>query len=51
MRKTNPTSLIIAGALIVAALSTVMVDGGWLIWIPILPAILVVTNLQHWIKG
>jgi hypothetical protein len=50
MKQRNPSSLIMVGSLIVAGFSTVMVDGGWLVWIPVLVAILVVSNLQHRIK-
>jgi hypothetical protein len=50
MKQRNPRSLIMAGSLIVAVLCTVMVEGGWLVWIPVLLAILVVSNLQHSLK-
>ena len=50
MKQHNPTSLIVAGSLIVAALCSVTVEGGWLMWIPVLLAILVVSNLQHNLK-
>ena len=47
MKQRNPSSLIMVGSLIVAGLCTVMVEGGWLVWIPVLLAILVVSNLQR----
>jgi hypothetical protein len=47
MKQHSPWSLVVAGALIVAGLCTVMVEGGWLVWIPVLLAVLVVSNLKH----
>ena len=47
MKQRNPRSLVMAGSLIVAGLCSVMVEGGRLVWIPVLLAILVVGNLQH----
>jgi hypothetical protein len=47
MKQHKPRSLIMAGSLIVAGLCTVMVDGGWRVWIPVLLAVLVFSNLQQ----
>ena len=47
MKHQNPRPLILVGSLIVAGLCTVMVDDGWLVWIPVLLAVLVFSNLQH----
>jgi hypothetical protein len=41
----NPLPALVAGALVVAALCTVLVKDGWLIWIPTLLALLVVGGL------
>ena len=46
MRKSNnPLPALVAGALVVAVLCTVLVKGGWLIWIPVSLALLVVGGL------
>ena len=47
MKQRNPRSLIMAGSLIVAGLCTVMVEGGWLVWIPVLLAVLVFSNMRQ----
>ena len=47
MKQRNPTPLIMIGSLIVAGLCTVTVDGGWLVWIPVLLGVLVFSNLQR----
>jgi hypothetical protein len=41
----NPLPALVASALVVAVLCTVLVQGGWLIWIPTLLALLVVGGL------
>ena len=38
MNKMGLYPQLVAGTLIVAALATVMFDGGWTIWLPVLPA-------------
>lgn len=40
MRK-NPIPFLVAAALTVAVLSTLLVQGGWLMWIPIMLALAV----------
>ena len=37
---------VVAGTLIVAAIATVMFDGGWLIWLPVLPALWVADQFR-----
>ena len=37
---------LVTGTLIVAALATVLFDGGWTIWIPVLPALLVADRIH-----
>ena len=44
-QSSNPLPALIAGALVVAALCTVLVRGGWLIWFPVCLALLVVGGL------
>jgi hypothetical protein len=46
MKSRSPAAAIVAGALVVAALCTVVVDHGWYIWPPLLLAILVVAALK-----
>jgi hypothetical protein len=41
----NPLPALVGGSLVVAALCTVLVRSGWLIWIPTLLALLVVGRL------
>ena len=41
----NPLPALVGGALVVAVLCTVLVKGGWLIWIPVSLALLVVGGL------
>jgi hypothetical protein len=45
MRGHDPVPALVAGTLVVAVLGTVLVQGGWLIWIPTLLALLVVGGL------
>ena len=42
----SPLAFVVGGAVAVAVLSTVAVDGGWMIWIPTLLALLVVGSLK-----
>ena len=51
MKQRSPTPLFIIGSLIVAGLCTISVDGGWLVWIPVLVANIVVSKLQSTIKA
>lgn len=41
----NPIAFLVAAALAVAVLSTLMFQGGWLMWVPILLALAVVCRL------
>lgn len=41
----NPIPLLVAAALTVALLSTLLVAGGWLMWVPILLALAVAYRL------
>ena len=41
----NPLPALVGGTLVVAVLCTVLVKGGWLIWIPVSLALLVVGGL------
>jgi hypothetical protein len=41
----NPIPFLVAAALTVAAASTLLVSGGWLLWLPILLALAVVAHL------
>ena len=37
--KTNPLAVLVTVALVAAVLCTLMVNGGWLVWIPVLLAL------------
>jgi hypothetical protein len=50
MTRHRPFPLLVVGSFIVAGLCTLTVDGGWLVWIPVLPAIIVVNNLKDKLK-
>ena len=45
MRGHNPLPALVGGTLAVALLCTLLVKGGWLIWIPVSLALLVVGGL------
>jgi hypothetical protein len=45
MRGHDPLPALVGGMLVVAVLCTVLVQGGWVIWIPTLLAFLVVGGL------
>lgn len=46
MNKMGLYPQLVAGTLIVAVLATVMFDGGWMIWIPVLPALWVTDRIH-----
>jgi hypothetical protein len=46
-RRSSPLPMLVGGVLITAALCTLLVEGGWLIWIPVLLALLVVYHLAR----
>jgi hypothetical protein len=50
MKSRSPAGAIVAGAIIAAALCTIMVDHGWWIWPPVLLAIFVVAALKAKLK-
>ena len=45
MRKGNFATTLVVAALVVSVLCTVLVSGGWMIWVPVVPALLVVSRL------
>ena len=47
MNDRGPMPLLVGSALVAAALCTLMVQGGWLIWIPVLAALAVVAKMWH----
>ena len=44
-RKSGPLPALVVGTLVVATVCTLTVQGGWLVWVPTLPALLVVAGL------
>jgi hypothetical protein len=50
MKSRSPAAAIVTGAIIAAVLCTVVVDHGWLIWPPVMLAILVVATLKAKLK-
>jgi CHASE2 domain-containing sensor protein len=40
-RRSSPLPMLVGGALITAVLCTLLVKGGWLIWVPVLLALCV----------
>jgi hypothetical protein len=47
MKKRSSLPMLVAGTLTVAVICTFLVDGGWLIWVPVLPALAVVGVLAR----
>ena len=45
MRKGSFAPARIVGALVVSVVCTVLVSDGWMIWVPVVPALLVVSRL------
>jgi hypothetical protein len=46
----NPIPFLVTAALIVAALSTLLVPGGWLMWLPILLGLGVAASLAGTVR-
>jgi uncharacterized membrane protein YjjP (DUF1212 family) len=44
-QKTSPLPMLVGGVLITAVLATLLVKGGWLIWLPVILALLIVYYL------
>lgn len=44
-RSSNPLPMLIGGVLVVAVLASLLVKGGWVIWLPVLLAVVVVLHL------
>jgi hypothetical protein len=45
MKRSGPLPMLVGGVLIVALLITLLVKGGWLIWLPVGMALLVIYHL------
>lgn len=41
----SPLPPLIVGILIIAVCCTVMIDGGWVVWLPVVAALAVIGNL------
>ena len=46
MKESSPLPLLVGGTLAVAVLVTLLVKGGWLIWVPVVLALLVVYRMR-----
>jgi flagellar biosynthesis protein FliQ len=46
-RRSSPLPMLVGGVLIVAIVATLLVKEGWLIWIPVLLALMVVYRLSR----
>jgi uncharacterized membrane protein YjjP (DUF1212 family) len=44
-QKSRPLPMLVGGVLITAVLATLLVKGGWLIWLPVILALLIVYYL------
>ena len=49
MKKRGSLPTLVAATLTVALVCTLAVDGGWMIWVPVLPALVVTGILVRWI--
>jgi hypothetical protein len=47
VKQNGPLPALVAGSLVVVALATLSVQGGWMLWVPVLLALVVVGSLMQ----
>ena len=45
--RSSPLPMLVGGVLITAVVCTLLVEGGWLIWVPVMLALMVVYRLSR----
>jgi hypothetical protein len=50
MKNDGAFPALVAATLVVAALATVLIDGGWMIWLPVLAALAVIAKIARLLK-
>jgi hypothetical protein len=40
---------LVTATVVVAVLCTLIIDGGWMIWVPVLPALATAAKIRNWL--